>query len=145
MRISRQRKSDATKPHEKASLCKLGVFELPHQNLAHDRGILDLAILGEEERFAENDRQHAVALEWQKNCRPLAGRWLGDDAEVLIVRRHQDVAAAQVNLVGPQVAADDRGTYRPNEQRSAIFRRGQRCVRGRALRVCAVADSSPKE
>ena len=67
----------------------------------------------------------------------------GDDAEVLVVGLHEDVAAAEVDLVGAQVAADDEEAV---VERAAVgdLEAGQR--RSRTSRACAaVAERSPKE
>src|SRR5207249_10296731 len=88
-------------------------------DLPYDGCIGNLAVLGEQESLAEDDGEHVIPLEGKEvpvvlGCRRPA---LGDDAQVLIIGRHEDVAAAQVNLVGAQVAADDE---KPIEERATI-------------------------
>ena len=65
--------------------------------------------------------------------------WSGtDDAEVLIVGLHKDVAAAQVDLVGAQVAADDQEAIGEAQRSRILVRRGS--SRSRTVRrVFAVA------
>src|SRR5262245_57883087 len=74
-------------------------------DLTRDRRVADLRVVGEQERLAQNDRQRRVAFEGQVNIsRPRRGLpW--HDAQVLIVRRHEDIARAEVNLVCSQRAA----------------------------------------
>src|SRR5688572_1181764 len=62
-------------------------------DLTHNRRIGDLRVLGEQEGFAEYDRKCAVPFEWQEDTGVArAGDALpGNDAEVLIIGRHQNV------------------------------------------------------
>src|ERR1041385_6255350 len=79
-------------------------------NLPKDRHILDLAVLGEEERFAQNDRKGTVALERQKYSfclRSLRAGTIRHDAKILIVLQHMDAAAAKMDLIRLQLTAND--------------------------------------
>ncbi len=75
-----------------------------------DCGVSYLGVLCEEERFAQYYGEGAVAFEGEEefvskaSCRGPLG-W--NDAEVLVVRFHEYVAAPEVNLVCAYVALDD--------------------------------------
>src|SRR5687768_14863924 len=71
---------------------RLRSAQLPRDRQVRDRGVVD-----EHEGLAEDDRELLVALEREVDI-VAAGRAIGNDAEVLVVRLHQDVAAAEVDL-----------------------------------------------
>src|SRR5712692_11388363 len=83
---------------------------LPGVDLARDGRVFDRGVVGEHEGLAQDHRHGAVALEGQIDVAGLAGE-AGTlrryDAQVLVVRLHLDVAAAQVDPVGAQIAAHD--------------------------------------
>src|SRR5438309_5371040 len=66
--------------------------------LAQNTRIGDLGIVGQQERLAEDDRQHAVTFKRQEDAARLLGHApAGNDAQELIVRLHEDIAAAEMN------------------------------------------------
>jgi len=75
----------------------------------NDGWISDLRVLSKQEGFGEDDGEERIAFEWQEELlgRGYSEPGFGDDAQVLVVRLHQDVARTQVNLIGAQVAAHD--------------------------------------
>ena len=62
-------------------------------DLTGDRRVGDLRVSGQQERLAEDHAQQRVVVERQEQLArlPVAGR---DDAQVLVVGRHEDVPAA---------------------------------------------------
>src|SRR5262245_25439165 len=71
--------------------------------LSRDRRIGNLVVGGEQKRLAQNHRQRLIALEGQEQARVLAAR--RDDAQILVVRLHQDVAASQMDFICAKLAA----------------------------------------
>jgi hypothetical protein len=79
----------------------------PHLNLGHDRWIRDLLVVRQQKCLAQNNRKRPIALKRQEHLtRPflILSR---HDAEIWVVRLHEDVAAAEVDFVGADVAAHD--------------------------------------
>ncbi len=92
-------------------------------DLAEDGGIGDPVIVGEEERLAEDDREHLITLEGEED--PAGRRAARDvlalnDAEILVIRLHQDVAAAEVDLVRADLPADDEELVRERAARPVV-------------------------
>src|SRR5918994_2125151 len=84
-------------------------------DLVQDRRVLYLPVFCQQERLAQDYRQGAIAFEGQEYLsRKPAGRRSagGHDAQVLVVRLHQYVAAAKVDLVRANVAPDDQEPLR---------------------------------
>src|SRR5687767_3957049 len=78
----------------------------PHADLADDAWVFDVAVVREQERLAQDDRERVIAVEREEHV--LAQRPpVRNNAEVLVVRLHLDVRAAQVDPVRAQVASDD--------------------------------------
>ena len=81
-----------------------GCLNLP-LNLRDNRAVGNLVVFRQQHGFGEDYRERVVALRWDKQlvgCVFFAA--VGYDAEVLVVRQHQDVAAADVDFVGTQLA-----------------------------------------
>ena len=83
--------------------------------------ISDFAIRGQQKRFAQDDGKRLVPIEREVKGSPLpllmAAVW--NDTEIMASRFHQDIGAAQVDLVSVQVTTDNQeftvqGTSRPN-------------------------------
>src|SRR6185436_9900358 len=82
-------------------------LHLSRPDLADNGLVLDFEIVGEEEGFAQNQGQRSVAFKGKEKILRASGsrrRVVGDDAEVLIVGFHEDVAAAEMDFVGAQRA-----------------------------------------
>jgi hypothetical protein len=75
--------------------------------LPRDRRIFDLPVVGKHERLTQDDGQSRISLEGEKDVFRRVLSAGGDDAEVLVVGFHEDVAAAEVDFVGAEVAFDD--------------------------------------
>src|SRR5262249_22996436 len=73
-------------------------------DLTYDGWVLDLVVVGEQEGFAQDDREERVALEGKHHPLGLAyvARW--HDAEVGGVRLHLDVGTAEVDAIRAQLA-----------------------------------------
>ena len=69
----------------------------------------DFAIRGQQKRFAQDDGKRLVPIEREVKRSPLpllmAAIW--NDTEIMASRFHQDIGAAQVDLVGVQVTTDN--------------------------------------
>jgi hypothetical protein len=97
-----------------------GVPHFYQANLARDGLVCDLCILGKQERLGEDDGEHSVSLEWEKEiswyawcgCRTSSAR---HNAEILVVWLHQDIARAQVNPVGTSIAPHLEVADRPSQ------------------------------
>ncbi len=77
-------------------------------NLRGNRAVGNLVVFCQQHGFGEDDRERVVALKRDKQlvgCVFFAA--VGYDAEVLVVWQHQDVAAADVDFVGTQLALYD--------------------------------------
>src|SRR5690349_227759 len=62
-------------------------------DLAGDGFVFDLRVVGEEEGFGEDDGEGLVAFEGEEDVGGgIGGGAVGDDAEVLVVGFHEDVA-----------------------------------------------------
>jgi hypothetical protein len=76
--------------------------------------IFDVFVVGEQEGLAEDYRQGSVAFKRQEDLlegsRARAAA-VGDDTKVSVVRFHEDVRAAEVDLVGAQFALNDEETF----------------------------------
>ena len=80
----------------------------PRLDLPHNRCISNLRIRSQEQRLAQDDRQHTVPLKGQEELAGgVVGRTAGgDNTEILVIRLHEDIATAQVDLVRAQIALD---------------------------------------
>jgi hypothetical protein len=78
----------------------LKLFDLPRNRRVGNR-----SVIRQQKRLAQNGRKHVVAFEGQKNIIRFCRTARGHDAKILIVRLHQDVAAAEMDFVSAQVAA----------------------------------------
>src|SRR5215210_5225260 len=84
-------------------------------DLVQDRGVLYLPVICQKERLAQDYREGAIAFERQEYlAREPAGRRSAGrhDAQVLVVRLHQYVAAAEVDLVRANIAPYDQEPLR---------------------------------
>ena len=78
-------------------------------DLISDRGVGDFSVRRQQHRLAHDDRQERIARERKKHLDADGNGHAkaGHDAQIFVVGRHEDIAAAEVNFVGAQVAADD--------------------------------------
>src|SRR5919201_2655397 len=76
----------------------------PSTDLVEDRAVGDLLVAGQQEGLADDLRQARVVLEREQDARARLAAARGDDAEVLVVRLHQHVPRAEVDLVAAELA-----------------------------------------
>ena len=69
-------------------------------DLTCDGGVLDFVVLRQEQGLADDDGEGVISFKRQEQILGLGSRSrIGHNAQVLIVRLHQDVARAKVDFV----------------------------------------------
>jgi hypothetical protein len=76
-------------------------------DLSRDGRVRDSAIRRQQQHLAGHDREQAIALERQEQIPRLGLSSRRDDAEMLVVRRHEDVPAAEVDFASAVLPAHD--------------------------------------
>ena len=79
--------------------------------------VSDLRVVRQQKRFTVYHRECAISLEWQKDLVETSGCLFWDDADIMIVWGHQNVAAAQM---------EQPAVFR-------TFRQGASCISRRVL------------
>src|SRR5204862_907640 len=75
--------------------------------LLGDGRVGDFVVGREQHGFAEDEGERAIAFEWQKGLPRLRLSACRYDAEIPVIRRHEDVPAAEVDFVGVQFAPNE--------------------------------------
>jgi hypothetical protein len=79
------------------------IFLFPF-NLAENGWVLNFGIIRKHKSFAKNHRKRGIALKGEKDRFCGAFVMVGNDAEVLTIGFHQNIAAAQVDVVSAEGA-----------------------------------------